>query len=1109
MSDIVKRLARLPKERREEFLALLREELGGGELRLEPRERTGPVPLSFSQETLWFLDRLAPGRPTYNVPFASRIRGPLDVAALGNSLRALVARHESLRTSFREDADGPVQVVEDEVAVELPVVAVPGVDPSARLARARELAGEQARGPFDLTRPPLWRARLLRVDDDDHLLLLTVHHIVYDGWSLGVMTAELAEGYRARVEGTGPVLPALPVQYSDYALWQREWLQGDRLDELTAWWRDRLGGAPTLELPTDRARPARLTFDGRFVRRRVPVEASDALHALARREGVTPFTAFVAVFAVLMHRLSGQDDVVIGSPAANRSRSEIEPLIGFFINMLVLRVDLSGDPSFRELLARAGTVVQDAFAHGELPFEKLVETVRPVRDPSRSPLFGVAFAFQNAGGPPLSLPGLAVEQDFSELGTSRFDMSFNVFHHPDGMEFNVEFNTDLWDAASVEQMITSMVELMRSATGDPDRPVSRLALLPPEQRADQVRLGSGPTRPVPRATVGELFERRAAERPDAVALVAGHERLTYAELDARANRLAHRLRAAGVGRDDRVALCLPRCADLTVAILGTLKAGAGYLPLDPAYPPARLAFLLSDAAPRVVLTHAALLDRLPPAGERLVLQLDEAAAELAALPDTPPPPVATPADLAYVIYTSGSTGTPKGVEVEHHSVVGFVVAMQELFELCPDDVVLGFASVNFDVSVFETFGALLSGARLLLAGDDERLDPARLGGLMEHGGVTVTDLPPTVMALLEPERFRAHRIAFVGGEAFSGGLTTRWSRGGRRFFNGYGPTECTVTMVVYECIGSWDSSPPIGRPIANHVAHVVDRHLEPVPPGVPGELVIGGEGLARGYLGRPVLTTERFVADPFGTASDGRLYRTGDLVKRRADGEIVFLGRLDDQVKIRGLRIELGEIESVLSAHPAVGQAAAQPWDDERGERHLVGYVAPGAGRELPGVPELRAYLAERLPVYMVPAFVVELPALPLTGSGKLDRRALPAPDPARGVGTGGTAEPRTDTERAVAVEVFAPVLGLDRVGVQDNFFELGGNSLQAARLMSRIRERFAVEVGLADFFSAPTVATLAAAVDKQLAARLSDDDLLAMLESMSEDEVGRLMGEP
>ncbi|MFC8451306.1 amino acid adenylation domain-containing protein [Kitasatospora sp. NPDC057223] len=1076
MSDMLKRLARLPEDRRAQLLARLRAEAGGPAGRgPRPRSQAGPAPLSYNQEPMWSYAQLEPDAPTYNMPFCYRIAGPLDAAALARALTTVVARHAALRTTLVDRGDGPVQVVLDEIQVRLPVVDVPDVDVAV------ELVGQAVRVPLRLGEPPLWRATLYRVAADDHVFLFNVHHAVFDGWSQSVLAADLGACYRAEVLGTGPAdLPQLALQYPDFASWQRESLSGDRKEELGGWWRERLAAAPVLEFPTDRPRPAQLTFDGTVAQYTLPPDAVRAADGYAQQVGVTPFAVQLAAFLAVLRHWTRQDELVVGSPNANRTHSSLEPVVGFFINQLVLCTDLTGNPTFADLVERVRTVLREAAVHGELPFGTLVDAVRPRRDRSRQPLFQVAFALQEATSP-LQLEGTTIAELEVPTGTSRFDMAWDVRRTDAGADVVVEYRTALFDEPSIGRFAEAFGRALRQLAANPQTQVDDLVVVSDAEREQSAVWAVGPSRPVRETTVAAEFEARVAEAPEAPALVVSGQTLSYAELNQRADRVAHHLVGLGARPGAVVGLSLARGVDLVVSVLGVLKSGAAYLPLDPEHPQARVDQIIADSGAVTVLTEAVLAGL--PTGP----------------PVTAPLPAASPSDVAYVLYTSGSTGQPKGVQIEHRSVINFVDNVRDLFELTPADHVLGFAAMTFDVSVFETFSALLTGATLYHATDTERTDIHALQTLIETGGITVTDLPPAVMPLLEPERFPQLRIAFVGGEEFTADLVNRWNPG-RRLFNGYGPTECTVTMIVQECAGRWEASPPIGLPMTNHVAHVLDPAGHPVPVGVPGELLIGGTGLARGYLNDPGLTDARFIPDPFGTAPGGRLYHTGDLVKRNPDGTLTFLGRIDHQIKIRGLRIELGDIETAARDHPGLAQIAVNPWTDDHGEHHLVAYLVPTDPATAPDRTALREHLATQLPPYMVPSFFVTIPGLPLTTSGKLNRRALPAPDPH--TSDTAPAAARTPTEHALIDDIITPLLHTTAISPQDDFFALGGNSLQASRLISMISRRFGVQIALADFFLSPTPAHLGAIIDVEQARTTADDDLFAELESMSDQEV-------
>jgi amino acid adenylation domain-containing protein len=1039
--------------------------------RASPRETAATAPLSFTQERLWLVEQLTPGLPTYNLPLGVRVAGRLDVPALGRALRALVARHEALRTRFGEAENGPVQVIAEilEVVPPLPVLDLAGVGDRSRGEReAERLATEEAGRPFDLRRGPLLRARLLRLGEEEHLLLLTLHHIVSDGWSLGVLVAELGALY------TGEPLPELPIQYADYAVWQREQLSGEALNRQLAHWRRTLDGAPALEFPADRRRTATPSHRGGRVPIALAGERTAALRRLGREAGATLFMTLFAGFTAILARYAGEDDGSVGTVVANRPRRELEGLIGFFVNTLVLRVDLSGEPSFGAFLKRVRGVTLDAYAHQDLPFERLVEELRPARDGSQPPLVRALFVLQNTPLSRLDLPGLALTPVETGNGMAKFDLSALLSEEEDGVAGVLEYAADLFEPATVERLAGHLLRLLEAAAADPGGRVGELPMLAEEERRQLLAgavAGNGAAIDQDRPA-HELFAARAGRAPDTVAILSGERVWSYGELNRRANRLAHLLRARGVGPEVRVGLGLERGPDFLVALLAVLKAGGVYVPLDPLYPRERLAFMLADAAPWVVLV-AERHRHVFAAGGALatgapVLALDgEEAGALAGLPDGDPPPLAGPGNGAYVIYTSGSTGRPKGALIEHRSLSHLLHAMARRWDFEQPRRVLLFSSPSFDASVGEMWAALPWGGALVHGSRDQLLPAPELATLVREQAVDMAILPPSLLARLDPADFPGLETLIAAGEACPGEVAARWSPG-RRMWNGYGPTECTVFSTTAPCA---ILPPPIGRPLAGVRTHVLERGLELSPVGMPGELYIGGPGLARGYLNRPERTAERFVPDPFG-GFGLRLYRTGDRVRLRVDGEIEYLGRLDHQVKLRGFRIELGEIESVLGESLAVREAGVVLREDTPGEPRLVAYVVP-PGDTVPTAAELRLHCERRLPEPMVPAVFVVLDALPLSPNGKIDRRRLPAP-----VAPTGFVPPGNPLEEVLA-GVWAEVLGLDRVSVTDDFFaDLGGHSLLATQVVTRVRALLGRNLPLRSLFDASTVRDWATAVE-------------------------------
>ncbi len=1034
----------------------------------------GPLPASFAQRRLWFVQQMDPRSWAYNMAYPLRLTGGLDVGALRRALTAVVGRHEALRSTLEERGGELVQVIHPPAPARLPTVELRGLAADAREREARRLAEAEARRPFDLARGPLLRAALLRLGDEAAAVLFTLHHVAGDGWSMEVLVREVSALYAAGQRGEAAHLPALPVQYADHAAWQRAWLTGETLAEHVGWWRAQLDGAPALlELPTDRPRPAvpgdAAAYHGFTLGR----EISAALRALSRRDGATLFMTLLAAWQALLARYSGQDDVVVGTPIAGRTRRETEGLIGFFVNTLVLRADLGGDPTFGGLLRQVRELTLGAYQHQELPFEKLVEELGVERSLGHTPLFQVMFALQNNEQGELRLGGTGVEALGTGASAAKFDLTLNLAEVGEEIQGGLAYRSELWEAATIERMAGHYLALLAAVAAAPEARLSGLELLGEAERRQVLEEWNrtGAEYPAERCA-HRRFEAQAERTPGAAAVLSGADRLTYAELNRRADGLAHRLRGLGVGPETRVGLCLERGAEMVACVLAVLKAGGAYVPLDPAHPRERLAWMLADSGARVLLTQSGLAAGFEGFGGEVV-RVDETAPAPAA--DLAPAHAATPENLAYVLYTSGSTGRPKGVLVQHGSLANLLAATREAFGVEPGDVMPALASYAFDIWLFETMLPLTSGAAVRLVERERILDPDAL--VEEISDATLLHAVPALMRRIEQaerERPRLGRLrrAFVGGDRVPADLLAemRAALPSARISVLYGPTEGTILASTHAVPETGvEEGHPIGRPLGNVRLYVCDAPGNPQPVGVPGELRIGGAGVARGYLGRPGRTAEGFVPDAFSGRPGARLYRSGDRVRRLASGELEFLGRMDQQVKVRGFRIEPGEIEARLREHPGVREAAVLAREDAPGQPRLVAYVVGEAGAEA-----LRAHLGRSLPEHMVPGVFVALEWLPLTPNGKLDRGALPAPE------RGAEAEyvaPRTATEEVLA-GIWAEVLGVERVGATASFFALGGHSLLAMRVVSRVREVFAVELPVRALFETPGVAGLGERVD-------------------------------
>ncbi|MBD6618564.1 amino acid adenylation domain-containing protein [Komarekiella sp. 'clone 1'] len=1059
--------------------------------RNEPRNierilRSQELPLSFAQQRLWFLDQLEPNNSFYNIAAAVRLEGQLNIGALEQSFNEIISRHEALRTNFQTIEGQAIAVISEAISLILPIFDISELPLNLQEAEVKKQASQEAQKPFDLKGDLLLRVKLLRLNQQEHIILLTIHHIVSDGWSIDILVRELATLYQAFCNGQPSPLPALPIQYVDFAAWQREWLQGEILKTQISYWLKQLKNAPkVLELPTDHPRPAIQTFRGSTYSFKLSNQLSCSLNKLSQQQGSTLFMTLLAAFQTLLWRYTGSEDIVVGSPIANRNRAEIEGLIGFFVNTLVLRTNLAGNPNFEELLKRVREVALGAYAHQDLPFELLVEELQPQRDLSHTPLFQVMFVLQNAPMSALELPGLTLSPLESNSDSAKLDLTLYITETVDGLLGNLEYNTDLFEESSIQRMAAHLQTLLEGIVANPQQRLSELPLLTEFERRQLMVEWNDTEVKYPQQCIHELFEAQVEKTPDAVAVVFEEEQLTYKELNAKANQLGDYLQVLGVKAEVLVGICLERSLGMVIGLLAILKAGGVYIPLDPSYPKERLAFILEDTQASVLLTQTSLLQVIPQHQAEVVC-LDADWHYIAQQSQENLLSDITPDNLAYVIYTSGSTGKPKGVQIPHSALSNFLYSMRKTPGLTQEDTLLAVTTYSFDIAALELFLPIIVGGCLVIASREVASDGTQLSVLLTNSKATVMQATPATWQLLLTAGWNGNEQLKIlcGGEALPGYLANQLLHRCACLWNMYGPTETTIWSAASQV--EIDSTiVPISQAIANTQLYILDQYNQLVPVGIAGELHIGGDGLAQGYFNRPDLTAEKFIPNPFEKVGGSRLYKTGDLVRYLPNGEIEYIGRIDHQVKVRGFRIELGEIEALLCQHSAVREAVVVVSKDSVDSQLIIAYLVPKIEQTLT-IPELRSFLESKLPSYMLPSAFVILEALPLTPNGKVDRKALPALDLVRPEFEETFVAPQTLVEKQMAM-IWMQVLGLEKIGINDNFFELGGHSLLATQVTSRINKIFDVELPLRQIFELSTIAKIAKSIEeKKLVAKLN-----------------------
>ncbi|MEO0840570.1 MAG: amino acid adenylation domain-containing protein [Cyanobacteria bacterium J06643_5] len=1083
--------------------------------------RTDKLPLSFAQQRLWFLEQLQPGSSVYHIPTAVRLTGSLNVEVLQQVINTIIQRHEVLRTNFKTVDEELIQVTSPTKEIILNSINLQLIPKAEQEIKVKQIAVEEAQKPFDLEQDLLLRVTLLELEATEKVILLTMHHIISDGWSMEVLVKEIATLYAAFSQSLPSPLTPLQIQYADFAVWQRQWLQGEVLATQLGYWKQQLGGnLPVIQLPTDFPRSRVQSFRGDTVSFKLSSELSNKLKTIAKAQNATLFMTLLAAFKVLLYRYTGQADIVVGSPIANRNRAELEGLIGFFVNTLVLRTELNNNPTFVQVLQRVRQVTWDAYDHQDLPFEKLVEELHPERDLSYNPLFQIKFRLENPPAEKIEIPGLTLSSLGQVNPSAKLDLSLDMYETPDGLVGGFEYNKGLFTETTIKRMVGHFCTLLEGIANQPTQRIGELPLLTPiEQQQILIEWNQTQKEFSQDLCFHQLFEAQVEKNSNAVAIIYNNEQLTYQQLNQRSNQLAHHLQSLGVSPEVRVGICIKRSPEMIVAMLAIHKAGGAYVPLDPAYPIERLAFMVEDAQISLLLTHGKTQEVaeqiiinpfstklgkdkktaetlrtqrkreeeefgvIPVQRERIVINLDTFWQDNNSISQNYQNPQSgvTTDNLAYLIYTSGSTGKPKGVLIPHRGLTNLTEDKIRVCDVDSDSCILQFFSFSFDASIPEIIMALASGAKLCLASLEDVIPGLPLLKLLREKQVTHITITPSALSALPVEELPALKMVLVGGEAPSPELITKWSQG-RKFINAYGPTEVTVNASMVEC-GNGHPITPVLRSSTNKQLYILDNNLQPLPVGVLGELHIAGVGLARGYLNRPDLTAEKFIPNPFlspsAPSAPSALYKTGDLACYLPDGSIKLFGRIDNQVKIRGFRIEIGEIEALLNQYPGIQTSVVIVREDNPGDKRLVAYIVPENQTKIPTSSELRRVLKEKLADYMIPAAFVVLDVLPLTPNGKVDTKSLPIPDWSANKSSE-FVSPRTPTEEKL-VNIFTSVLELETVGVEDDFFELGGHSLLATKLIAQLLKEFDVEITVIDLFEAPTVAELAQRVDKNL----------------------------